>query len=89
MKKGFIYGVMREGVVLLIHLYRHTFSIVLGPCCRFTPSCSSYALIAIQRFGVIKGGFLSFRRVLKCHPFHVGGYDPVPEVTQETLEEGF
>jgi putative membrane protein insertion efficiency factor len=83
MKKGITYGLMKEGVILLIHLYQHTFSILLGPCCRFTPSCSSYALLAVQRFGITKGAFLSFKRVLKCHPFHAGGYDPVPEVAKK------
>jgi len=83
MKKGITYGLMKEGVILLVHLYQHTFSILLGPCCRFTPSCSSYALLAVQRFGITKGAVLSLKRVLKCHPFHAGGYDPVPEVAKK------
>ena len=47
-------------------------------CCRFTPTCSQYALEAIEKYGVIKGGYLSIKRILKCNPFHKGGYDPVP-----------
>ncbi|WP_306530741.1 membrane protein insertion efficiency factor YidD, partial [Anaerotignum lactatifermentans] len=48
------------------------------PHCRFTPTCSRYAYEAIQKYGALKGGYLAVRRLLKCHPFHEGGYDPVP-----------
>jgi len=75
---------MKEGLIILIRLYRHTFSILLGPCCRFTPSCSSYAVVSIQRFGIIQGTFLIFKRVIKCHPFHPGGYDPVPDIIEKS-----
>lgn len=53
---------------------------LLGPrgVCRFTPTCSQYAKQAISKYGVLKGGYLATRRILKCHPFHAGGYDPVP-----------
>jgi uncharacterized protein len=66
-------------LIMLIRVYQQTFSILLGPACRFMPSCSSYALLAIQRFGIIRGVRLATKRVLKCHPLHPGGYDPVPE----------
>ena len=75
---------MKEGLIILIHVYRHTFSILLGPCCRFTPSCSSYALVSIGRFGIIQGTFLIFKRLIKCHPFHPGGYDPVPDFIEKS-----
>jgi hypothetical protein len=83
-KKGTIYKVMKEGLIFVIHLYRHTLSTLLGPCCRFTPSCSSYALLSVERFGIIEGAFLIFKRLLKCHPFHPGGYDPVPEIMRKS-----
>lgn len=53
---------------------------LLGPrgVCRFTPTCSQYAKLALQKYGVLKGSWLACKRVLKCHPFHAGGYDPVP-----------
>jgi len=83
MKKGTIYQLMKEGLIILIHLYRHTLSMLLGPCCRFNPSCSSYALLSIQRFGIMEGFFLIFKRLIKCHPFHPGGYDPVPDIIEK------
>ncbi|WP_246441832.1 membrane protein insertion efficiency factor YidD [Solibaculum mannosilyticum] len=64
--------------MLPIRFYRRFISPNLPPACRFTPTCSQYALEAIERFGALKGGFLAIRRILKCHPFHPGGYDPVP-----------
>ena len=80
MKGRTIYRVAQIGAILLIHLYKNTFSMLFGPCCRFTPSCSSYASLSIQRFGIVKGTRLTLKRVIKCHPFHPGGYDPVPEI---------
>ena len=70
----------KGGLIIVIHLYQHTLSILLGPSCRFTPSCSSYALLSIQRFGIVEGFWLTLKRLVKCHPFHPGGYDPVPEI---------
>ena len=80
MKGRTIHSVAKAGLILLIQLYKNTLSILLGPCCRFTPSCSSYASLSIQRFGMMKGTRLIFKRVIKCHPLHPGGYDPVPEI---------
>jgi hypothetical protein len=61
-----------------IKVYQVTLSRVLPPSCRFHPSCSEYALQALERYGVRQGGWLAVRRLLRCHPFHSGGYDPVP-----------
>jgi len=84
MKKRMAYKLTEEGLVILIRLYQHTFSSLFGPCCRFTPSCSSYALLSIQRFGAKEGALLMFKRLAKCHPFHPGGHDPVPEIIKKT-----
>ncbi|OGP75844.1 MAG: membrane protein insertion efficiency factor YidD [Deltaproteobacteria bacterium RBG_16_49_23] len=69
-------------VTTLIHIYKHTLSLFFGPCCRFFPSCSSYALESIERFGVTGGIKLSIKRLIRCHPFTPGGYDPVPEINK-------
>ncbi len=74
----FLWRLPRLVLMLPIRFYRRFISPSLPPACRFTPTCSQYALEAIERFGVLKGGFLAVRRILKCHPFHPGGYDPVP-----------
>ena len=70
---------MMKGVLLsMIRFYRLFISLLKSPCCRFIPTCSEYALEAIQKYGAIKGSWLAVKRILKCHPFHKGGYDPVP-----------
>ncbi|MBQ1352281.1 MAG: membrane protein insertion efficiency factor YidD [Oscillospiraceae bacterium] len=69
---------MKRVLLALISFYRKQISPLRPPCCRFTPTCSAYAMEAIERYGAWKGGRLALRRVLKCHPFHKGGYDPVP-----------
>jgi putative membrane protein insertion efficiency factor len=84
MNKGTTYEMAKRGLITLLHLYQHTVSILLGPCCRFTPSCSSYAILSIQRFGMMGGLWLAIRRLIKCHPFHPGGYDPVPEILKNS-----
>ena len=83
MKKKIGYQVLKGSVFILIHVYQHTFSILLGPCCRFTPSCSSYALQSIQRFGMMKGTKLFLKRLIRCHPFNPGGDDPVPDIPKK------
>lgn len=67
----------RRAVASLIRAYQLLASPFPSPC-RFAPTCSSYTLEAVRRYGVIKGGWLGARRILRCHPFHPGGYDPVP-----------
>ncbi|HKZ73581.1 MAG TPA: membrane protein insertion efficiency factor YidD [Steroidobacteraceae bacterium] len=69
---------MRFAVAFLIRVYRYTVSPLLGPTCRFYPSCSSYGLEAIERHGTLRGGWLTLRRIGRCHPWHPGGFDPVP-----------
>ncbi len=69
---------MKKLFLLLIRFYQKTFSRVLPPSCRFTPSCSHYGYQAIEKYGVVKGGWLAIKRIARCHPFTPGGYDPVP-----------
>ncbi len=69
---------MKFVAILLIRLYQNIFSPLLPSSCRFVPSCSQYGLEAISYYGIIKGGWLTIRRVLRCQPFNPGGYDPVP-----------
>ncbi|GAN54283.1 membrane protein insertion efficiency factor YidD [Tanticharoenia sakaeratensis] len=70
--------IVRRVAQALIGVYRLTLSPLLGPVCRFEPSCSVYAQEAIGRYGVVRGGWLAFRRIVRCHPFAQGGRDPVP-----------
>lgn len=69
---------MRFLAIALIRCYQLAISPFLGPCCRFQPSCSHYAVEAISRFGLLRGGWLAARRIARCHPWHPGGLDPVP-----------
>lgn len=70
---------MRFTLLTLIGFYRYVISPWLGYHCRFHPTCSSYAMTAIERFGALRGSYLTLRRLSKCHPWHEGGFDPVPE----------
>jgi putative membrane protein insertion efficiency factor len=69
---------MRTIVIACLRAYRYCISPLLGPGCRFHPTCSSYAIEAVERHGVLKGSYYSIRRIARCHPFHPGGVDPVP-----------
>jgi putative membrane protein insertion efficiency factor len=70
---------MRNILIYIIKIYRYAFSLLFGNCCRFTPSCSAYAIDAITIHGLIKGCYYTLRRLLRCHPWHEGGMDPVPQ----------
>ncbi len=69
-----------RGLILAIRFYQRAVSPLTGPSCRFTPTCSEFAAVAIDRHGALSGGWLAFKRILRCHPFGGQGYDPVPEV---------
>jgi len=69
---------MKQAFLFVIRIYRNYISPGLPPSCRFTPTCSAYAQEAIETHGAARGGLLAVRRILRCHPFCKGGYDPVP-----------
>lgn len=69
---------MRRLTLMLIRLYQRTISRALPATCRFYPSCSEYGYQAIEKHGLVRGGWLAVRRICRCHPFNPGGYDPVP-----------
>ncbi len=75
---------MKIFLIWLIRGYRMFISPLFPPSCRFQPTCSMYALEAVERFGVWRGSWMAIRRIFRCHPFHPGGYDPVPEVAIKT-----
>lgn len=68
---------MKVALIFLIRGYRLFISPLLPPSCRFTPTCSEYAIEAIGKYGALRGVYMGARRILRCHPFHAGGYDPV------------
>jgi putative membrane protein insertion efficiency factor len=72
-------GLPRRIAVGAVRGYQVLVSPLLGPSCRFRPTCSAYAITSIERFGVVKGGWLSLKRVSRCHPWSPGGFDPVPD----------
>ncbi|HEY9105008.1 membrane protein insertion efficiency factor YidD [Chitinimonas sp.] len=69
---------MSRLLILLLQVYRYTLSPILGANCRFTPSCSQYAIEALRRHGTCRGGWLTIRRLCRCHPWGGHGHDPVP-----------
>ena len=68
---------MKKAFLIMIKFYRKYISPLKRPCCIYYPTCSQYAIDAIQKYGAFKGGFMSIKRILRCHPVHEGGYDPV------------
>ncbi|WP_338983267.1 membrane protein insertion efficiency factor YidD [Fusobacterium nucleatum] len=77
---------MKKILILLIRFYQKFISPMFPAKCRFYPTCSQYTLEAIKEHGAIKGTYLGIRRILKCHPFHEGGYDPVPKKENKNSE---
>ena len=69
---------MKQILLRVIRFYQRAVSPLFPPRCRYIPTCSQYALEAIEKYGALKGGWMAFRRILRCNPFHKGGYDPVP-----------
>ena len=77
-------SLLSRSLLALIACYRYLISPMLGPHCRYTPSCSVYAQQAISTHGALKGSWMGFKRVCRCHPLHDGGYDPVPDCPELT-----
>ena len=71
-------GVAARFAMACIRFYQKRISPLFPPTCIYTPTCSEYALQAVRKYGFLHGGFLAVKRILRCHPFHEGGYDPVP-----------
>ncbi len=78
---------MSRILIALIRLYQVTLSVIFGPTCRFYPSCSAYFIEALEKHGFLRGSVLGLRRIGRCHPWHPGGYDPVPP-RKECSEQG-
>ena len=71
---------MKSLLIKLIKFYRKNISPNKAPCCRFIPTCSTYALQAVEKYGALKGGWMALKRILKCHPFHGKNFDPYDPV---------
>ena len=74
---------MKFVVISIFKLYQKIISPMTPPSCRFYPTCSHYGVEAVEKHGALKGSYLAIKRILRCHPFHEGGYDPVPEEWNE------
>ena len=73
-------------IIALIRIYQWTLSPLIGRACRFEPTCSRYTAICVERFGAGRGSWLGIRRILRCHPFNPGGYDPPPETPPSRVD---
>lgn len=78
---------LKKIMIGFIRFYQIVISPLKPPTCRFYPTCSHYGLESVKRFGAIKGGWLAIKRIVKCHPFHPGGFDPVPEKWPKTKND--
>lgn len=78
---------MKRALLASLRFYKRAVSPLLPPACKYTPTCAEYAMIAVERFGAAYGGYLAARRLLRCHPFAKGGYDPVPEGPATTVRK--
>lgn len=76
---------IKKLLIFLINCYRSFISPLFLPSCRFQPTCSQYALTAIEHYGTIKGSYLATKRICRCNPFNVGGYDPVPSLSDKLI----
>lgn len=74
-------------IIAFVRGYQYLISPLIGPRCRFHPTCSHYAVEAIQEHGAVRGSLLAARRICKCHPWHPGGYDPVPSAPKDPNSE--
>ena len=75
---------MKWLLIMLIRIYQLVLSPLFGNRCRFHPTCSQYAIESLKAYGMVRGIWLSIRRILRCHPFHPGGVDPVPKIEERT-----
>lgn len=71
-------NIIQKIIIYLIKVYQVGISPYIGAHCRYTPTCSTYFIQAVEKYGALKGSFLGIKRILRCHPWHPGGYDPVP-----------
>jgi putative membrane protein insertion efficiency factor len=78
---------LKQLMIGVIRFYQIVISPLKPPTCRFYPTCSHYGLESVKRFGALKGGWLAIKRIVKCHPFHPGGFDPVPEKALKKKED--
>jgi putative membrane protein insertion efficiency factor len=75
---------MKRLLLMAIRLYQLTLSALFGPCCRYEPTCSCYAAVCVERFGVLRGAWLGLKRLLRCHPWGGHGFDAPPELAERT-----